>query len=58
MNKTKVETVVDHEQEKQDRLKAESAQRRAEAVKQVRLTFCGVHRPPFLDCRLNLDIGA
>jgi len=34
LNKTKVEKVVDHEQEKQDRLKAESAQRRAEAAKQ------------------------
>jgi hypothetical protein len=37
LNKTKVEKAVDHEQEKQDRLKAESTQRRAEAIKQVSL---------------------
>jgi len=34
LNKTKIEKTVDHEQEKQDRMKAESAQRRVEAAKQ------------------------
>ena len=36
LNKTKVEKVVDHEQEKLERQKAESAASRAEAIRQVR----------------------
>ncbi|KDQ62139.1 hypothetical protein JAAARDRAFT_122092 [Jaapia argillacea MUCL 33604] len=36
LNKTKVEQVVDHEQEKIDRIKKESAARRAAAAAQVR----------------------
>lgn len=37
LNKTKVERVVDHEQERQDRLKAEGAARKAALTAQVRL---------------------
>jgi coiled-coil domain-containing protein 25 len=36
LNKTKVEKVVDHEQEKTDRLKAEAAARRTAAAEKVR----------------------
>lgn len=39
LNKTKVEKEVDHEYEKQERLKGETAARRAEAAKQVSRHF-------------------
>jgi hypothetical protein len=39
LNKTKVEREVDHEQERVDRIKRETAKRRAAAAQQVRLTL-------------------
>ncbi len=40
LNKTKVETEVDHEEERQDRLREEGRKKKAEAAEQVRLE-CG-----------------
>jgi hypothetical protein len=42
LNKTKVEKVVDHEQERVERIKKETAVRRALANEQVRLFDCQV----------------
>lgn len=39
LNKTKVIKEVDHEQEKTDRIKAESAIRKTEAIKQVDISL-------------------
>lgn len=44
LNKTKVEREVDHEQEKEDRIRAEAAKRRVEAAAKVRF------RIPFAVC--------
>jgi len=44
LNKTKEERVVDHEQERTDRIKAESAVRRAAATEKV----CNERTPPLI----------
>jgi hypothetical protein len=47
LNKTKVEKQVDHEQERVDRIKKESAVRRAAAAEKVSIDFASSPSPTF-----------